>query len=56
MAKVHEEIVIIKFSRLIKDSENAAPVVTDDVVSSLVQISEELVGSGVVVELINEAQ
>jgi len=51
MAKIHEEIIIIKLSKLVKDSEGGAPgVVTDDILAALASVAEELAGSGVVVE------
>jgi hypothetical protein len=56
MAKIHEEIIIIKFSRLAKDSDSLQPAVNSDLSTALVQVAEELVGPGVVVELITEQQ
>ena len=50
MAKIQEEIIVIKLSRLVKDGEEAAPRVTEDVTAALTQVAEELVGAGVVVE------
>lgn len=50
MAKIYEEIVVIKLSKLIKDSETESAIATDDVISALQSVAEELVGSGVVVE------
>lgn len=51
MAKIHEEIVVIKFSKLLKDSESAAPVANADLLSSLAAVAEELAGAGIVVEV-----
>jgi len=51
MAKIHEEIIIIKFSQLVKDNTESASRVTEDVTAALVQVAEELVGTGVVVEI-----
>jgi hypothetical protein len=50
MAKIHEEIVVIKLSKLIKDGDASAAIVTDDIVSALQSVAEELLGAGVVVE------
>ena len=50
MAKIHEEIVVIKLSKLIKDNTSPVPVVNDEIVSALQQVAEELAGTGVVVE------
>jgi hypothetical protein len=51
MAKIHEEIIVIKFSQLVKDGTESAPRVTEDVTAALAQVAEELVGAGTVVEI-----
>jgi hypothetical protein len=51
MAKIHEEIVIIKFSKLVKDSDSAQPIAGDELVTSLGAVAEELAGAGVIVEV-----
>jgi hypothetical protein len=53
MAKIHEETIVIKFSKIIKDNENVGPgtIGTEEVVTALTAVSEELVGPGVVVEV-----
>jgi hypothetical protein len=51
MAKIQEEIIIIKFSQLTKDGADTRACVTEDMAAALVQVAEELAGSGVVVEL-----
>ena len=50
MAKIHEEVVVIKVSKLVKDSDAASEIATDDVVAALQSVAEELAGAGVVVE------
>jgi hypothetical protein len=50
MAKIHEEIVVIKLSKLIKESDAATSVVSQDLVNALQDVAQELVGPGVVVE------
>jgi hypothetical protein len=50
MAKIHEEIIIIKLSKLVKEGTDVATVATDDVVAALASVAEELAGSGVIVE------
>lgn len=53
MAKIHEEVVVIKLSKLIKDrDENAELVATNDICDALQSVAEELLGSGVVVEVV----
>lgn len=51
MAKIHEEIVVIKLSKLIKDSDPDADVVSEDLISNLTAVLEELVGPGIIVEI-----
>lgn len=51
MAKIHEEILVIKLSTLIKDSDTARKLVTEELLDSLASVAEELVGSGIVVEV-----
>ena len=50
MAKIHEEVVVIKLSKLIKDSDAGGEIATPDSVAALQSIAEELTGTGVVVE------
>lgn len=50
MAKIHEEIVVIKLSKLVKDNEAGSEIASDDIVSALQSVAEELAGTGVVVE------
>ena len=51
MAKIHEEIIIIKVSKLVKDTDSVTPIANDDLVSSLAAVAEELAGAGVIVEV-----
>ena len=51
MAQIHEEVVVIKFSKLIKDSDSAQMVATDDITTALEQVAQELAGAGVIVEV-----
>lgn len=50
MAKIHEEVVVIKLSKLIKDSDPGEQIASDDIVAALQSVAEELSGPGVVVE------
>ena len=50
MAKIYEEIVVIKLSKLIKDSDAGMEIATPDIVAALQSVAEELAGAGVVVE------
>ena len=53
MAKIHEEIVVIKLSKLVKDDDKAtqASLASDDTISALEQVAQELVGDGIIVEV-----
>lgn len=51
MAKIHEEVVVIKLSKLIRDDFVAAPLAGEEVVAALEQVAQELVGDAVIVEI-----
>jgi hypothetical protein len=52
MAKIIEDIVVIKFSKIVKDNEtDPAPAVTNDQIESLALVASELVGDSVVIEI-----
>jgi hypothetical protein len=50
MAKIVEEVVVIKLSKLVKD-DVVAGIVTADLQSALEQVAQELVGDSVIVEV-----
>jgi hypothetical protein len=50
MAKIQEELVVIKLSKLIRDDATVDAIATDDIVAALQSVAEELAGAGVVVE------
>jgi hypothetical protein len=51
MAIVHEEILIIKVSKLVKNTADAPLLISQDTISALEQVAQELVGNGVIVEV-----
>jgi len=52
MAKIVEDIVVIKFSRIVKDNDHdPEPAVSNDSISALEQVAQELVGQHVIVEV-----
>lgn len=52
MAKIHEEVVVIKLSKLVKDKDGDDQfVATNDICDALQSVAEELLGEGVVVEV-----
>ena len=55
MAKIYEEIIVIKLYKLTRDDASESDAIAGaDVTSSLEAVAQELVGSGVIVEVIKE--
>lgn len=54
MAKIYEELIVIKLSKLHKDSQNVNTIANEEVVNNLEAIVQQLVGEDVVVEVIKE--
>ena len=50
MAKIHEEVVVIKLSKLVRDNDTVGVLADTDVVAALQSVAEELLGAGVIVE------
>jgi hypothetical protein len=51
MAKIKEEILLIKISTITKNNDSLSPsVLTDEIVSTLEQVVTELLGEGIIVE------
>ena len=50
MAKIHEEIVVIKISKLVKETDNPVSIATPELIDSLQAVAEELAGTGVIIE------
>ena len=51
MAILHEEVLVIKVSKLLRDSENSTEIISNDVLHSLEAVVEELAGAGTLVEI-----
>jgi hypothetical protein len=51
MAKLVENVLVIKLTKLVRDSEDATDIITDDIHAALEQVIQELVGDGVLVEV-----
>jgi hypothetical protein len=51
MAKMIEEVIVIKLSKLVKDSDPAELIVSEDAQAALEQVAQELAGTGVLVEV-----
>jgi hypothetical protein len=53
MAKIIEDVIVIKFSKIVKDSESEATgIAGPDLQQALEQVAQELVGDSVVVEVV----
>jgi hypothetical protein len=53
MAKIIEDAIVVRFSKIVKDSEtDTGGLVTNDIQQALEQVAQELVGSSVVVEVV----
>jgi len=53
MAKLNEDIVVIKISELLKDSDDARKLINEDVKAQLEAVVQELVGGHVLIEIEN---
>lgn len=54
MAKIHEELIVIKLSKLHKESQSAGTLANEETVSNLEAVVQQLVGEDVIVEVIKE--
>jgi len=52
MAKIVEDVVVIKFSKLVKDDQDVSSIVTTDTQQALEQVAQELAGESVIVEVV----
>ena len=52
MAKIVEDVLVIKFSKIVKDSEEGGSIAGPDVQAALEQVAQELIGDSVVVEVV----
>jgi hypothetical protein len=51
MAKIHEEIVVIKLSKLVKDDAAPVEIAHEEMISALSSVVEELAGEHIIVEV-----
>ena len=53
MAKIVEDVIVIKFSKIVKDNDSGETnVASAEVQQALEQVAQELVGDNVVVEVV----
>lgn len=51
MAKLHEEVIVVKVSKLLKDTDNTPVILDTDIVTSIEAVVQELAGAGTLVEI-----
>ena len=51
MAKIHEEIIVIKLSKLVRNDQGAGTLAGEETVQALEAVVQELVGSDIIVEI-----
>lgn len=52
MAKVQEEVIVIRLSKLVKENgSNSGTEVTDEMLQTIESVAQELASSGVIVEV-----
>lgn len=55
MAKIVEDIVIIKLSKLVKENnKDPDPIISTEQVQALEQVAQELVGDAVIIEVMRD--
>ena len=53
MAKIVEDVLVVKFSKIVKDTDtDNGGLIGSEVQTALEQVAQELVGEGVVVEVV----
>ncbi len=53
MAKIVEDVVVIKFSKIVKDHDkDSAEIASPETLAALEQVAQELAGEGIVVEAV----
>ena len=56
MAKLNEDMVVIKVSELLKDDDEQRKIMNPEIVNTIEAAVQELVGPGKLVEIIHEAK
>jgi hypothetical protein len=51
MAKMIEDVLVIKLSKLVKDNDSSENIINEDIQVALEQVAQELAGNGVLVEV-----
>jgi translation initiation factor IF-2 len=51
MAKLQEEVIVVKVSKLLKDSDSESVILDADTLTSIEAVVQELAGAGTLVEV-----
>lgn len=51
MAKLHEEIIVVKVSKLLKDNDTEPNILDNETIGSIEAVVQELAGAGTLVEI-----
>lgn len=51
MAKIHEEIIVIKLSKLVRNDQGAGALAGEETVAAMETVVQELVGTDIIVEI-----
>jgi hypothetical protein len=51
MAKLHEEVLVVKVSKLLKDNQDPSAILNKETIASLEAVVQELAGAGTLVEI-----
>lgn len=52
MAKIVEEVIVVKFSKIVKDSDDdSAEILNSEIEQAIEQVAQELAGEAIVVEV-----
>ena len=54
MAKLNEEMIVIKVSELLRDNDEVTKILDDDMVTNLEAVIQEIAGAGKLVGIIRE--
>jgi hypothetical protein len=52
MARVVEDVLVLKLSKLVKDDAEDESIITEEIHAALEQVTQELVGDGIIVEAV----
>lgn len=56
MAKIVEDVVLLKFSRLVKDEAADSRLIDEEVCASIEQVAQEIVGDSIIVEIVRAVE